>query len=164
MDQMTVVVAADPWPGWPVVAAAVAGVLALIGVRVGKRWERDSSKRDWFRDHRRVAYSEFLQHTLALMQVANLIGRGSKAGETELRRAAIMDELKLLDQGRAVIGILGEKSMAELAERLFEAAGAVRDMRVAEGFYAELMGTPEGEAIQAAVDHFKQEARRVLES
>jgi hypothetical protein len=47
--------------------AAVSGSVALIGVWLGKRWERDSSNRAWWRERRLAVCSEFISaaHDLA---------------------------------------------------------------------------------------------------
>jgi hypothetical protein len=103
----------------------VPGVIALLGVWLGKTWERRSGTQSWRRDRRLDAYAGFLSVLNDLREQSRRLGDLHDAEEFRSERAKTRDVARRLQVITGQITLLGPSGVEDAAK---EVGNAFRDV------------------------------------
>jgi hypothetical protein len=103
----------------------VPGVIALLGVWLGKTWERRSGTQSWRRDRRLDAYAGFLSVLNDLREQSRRLGDLHDAEEFRSERAKTRDVARRLQVITGQITLLGPSDVEDAAK---EVGNAFRDV------------------------------------
>jgi hypothetical protein len=103
----------------------VPGVIALLGVWLGKTWERRSGAQSWRRDRRLDAYAGFLSVLNDLREQSRRLGDLHDAEEFRSERAKTRDVARRLQVITGQITLLGPSDVEDAAK---EVGNAFRDV------------------------------------
>lgn len=143
----------------------VPGAIALLGVWLGKAWERRSAIGNWRRDRRLEAYSRLLEVISASRHAAiRMWSRETDEGRLDEANEIVTAESPLYHLVGQIL-LLGPDDVAQAADRaasqLMEATADLIE-RAPTKTPDDPLGNPRIEAAQAAHDAFLKVARRAL--
>jgi hypothetical protein len=147
------------------VTFGVPGALALLGVWLGKLWERRGGAASWRRDQRLNAYAQLLDTSHALWSQATLSYRHTAELTQEM-----VDEVNVvrMQLGRDLsrIQLLGPAGIAAAAQAFFDAHQALSDLVATRDLdnSTGLADTGPGMALQKAHDEYVAVAQRALQT
>lgn len=162
---MVVVFAAPSTPVvdqlWPL---AVTGIFTLLGVGLGKTWERRGGDAAWLREQRLRAYSEFLAAVHACWSHAGTI---DLLAMSDPRRAEGMDQFWRLTgdmaRAKARVDVVGPKSVAQTSGQCAKACSDLRKALRTKAMSGPLEATSEGAAVRRLHEDFSVQAGMIVQ-
>jgi hypothetical protein len=115
------------------VTVAVSGAVALVGVWLGKLWERQSSDSAWWRERRLAASTELLSRSQSFISLAQELISSSReasspdaelpADQKKKHRVELEPRLASLYEQAMVVYLIAPNEVAQQGLKLYSAAG-----------------------------------------